>query len=155
MNRRFFIIIGFLTLVIYLAAFRADARFLKIISSQGTHKLKVEIARTVEERQVGLMGRKELPNGTGMLFVYEEENPKPVIWTRWMLIPIDIVFIGEDLRINYIKSDVEPCTARFDRGCNRYGSPIESIYVLELPGGFTMRYGIDQGDQIILPLGIQ
>ncbi|MFH0838090.1 MAG: DUF192 domain-containing protein [Patescibacteria group bacterium] len=156
MIRRFFIIIGFLVLVIYLAGFRTDGRFLKIITGQATHKLMVEVARTIEEKQLGLMGREELPDGTGMIFIYNEEGkPNPIIWMKGMLIPLDIVFVGKDLKINYIEKNVQPCRAKYDRQCNRYGSAAPSAYVLELPAGFTARYGIGLGDAIVLPSGIQ
>ncbi|MBU0706469.1 DUF192 domain-containing protein [Patescibacteria group bacterium] len=156
MIRRFFIIIGFLILVIYLAGFRTDGRFLKIVTGQVTHKLMVEVARAIEEKQLGLMGREELPDGTGMLFVYdEEEKPNPIIWMKGMLIPLDIVFIGKDLKINYIEENVQPCFAKYDRQCNLYGSAVPSAYVLELPAGFTARFGVNPADKIILPSGIQ
>lgn len=154
MIRCFFIIIGFLALVIYLAGFRSDARFLKIVSDQGTHKLKVEIVKTEEKKRTGLMRRESLPEDRGMLFVYDD-NSHPYIWMKNMLIHLDIVFIGWDLKINHIERDVQPCVAMDDNQCIRYKSSYPSTFVLELPAGFTMQYGIDQGDEIILPSGIQ
>ena len=154
MNRRYFILVGFLVFVICLVGFRGNVSFLKIHThGQGAHKIQVELAITDAEKHLGLMGRKELPDGTGMLFVYEE-NSNPIMWMKEMHIPLDIVFIGEDKMINYIEKSVEPCNARFDRQCNHYGSAIPSKYVLELPAGFTSKNGIDWRDNIVMPLGI-
>lgn len=154
MVRRFLIIFGFLALIIYFVGFRADSNVLLIYThDQGVHKIEVEIARTDEEKRKGLMGRSELPDGMGMLFLYEKDS-NPVMWMKDMLIPIDIVFIGDDLKINYIEMSAEPCIGKIDRQCNRYGSAIPSTYVLELPAGFSERHGIDWGDQVTLPSGL-
>ncbi len=154
MNRRFLIIVCFLAFVIYLVGFRDNVSFLKIHThAQGSYKVQIELAITDEEKRLGLMGREELPEGTGMLFVYEE-NSDPIMWMKNMTFPIDIVFIGEDKMINYIEKSAEPCNAKFDRQCNRYGSAFPSKYVLELPAGFTSKNGIDWRDQVVMPLGI-
>lgn len=154
MKYRFLIIIGFLGLVAYLAGFREPACTLKIITEEASHRLCVEIARTAEEKRVGLMGREELPEGAGMLFVYEDEKVIPVMWMKSMLIPLDMVFISEDLKISHIEKKVPPCTELFDARCPRYSPPIPVAYVLELPEGYTTRQGIQSGDRVVLPSGI-
>lgn len=153
MNRRFFAIIGFLALLIYFMGFQSDTSLLKIVSGKRIHELKVEIALTDEEKELGLMGRKSLADDAGMLFVYRE-NTKPIMWMKGMIIPIDIIFIGEDLKINFIRKSVDPCTAKFDNQCHRYGSSIQSVYVLEMSAGYTERNGIAEGDRVILPSGV-
>jgi uncharacterized membrane protein (UPF0127 family) len=70
------------------------------------HVLDVEIADTPAERERGLMGRRELPDGTGMLFIY----PEPDILNFWMkntLIPLSIAFFDEDrVLINILDMDL-------------------------------------------------
>jgi uncharacterized membrane protein (UPF0127 family) len=154
MNRRFLAIIGFLALLIYFMVFQSDTTLLKIVSEHETYKLQVEIVRTDEEKELGLMGRESLADDEGMLFVYGE-NRKPIIWMKNMLIPIDIIFIGEDLKISFIQKSVEPCTAEFDRQCHRYSSTRPSTYVLEVPAGYAERNDIVEGDKIILPSDVE
>ncbi len=153
MNRRFFAIVGFLALVIYFVGIQANIRFLRIMSDQGILKINVEVVKTPEGKQLGLMGREDLPNGTGMLFVYDEEGSNPVMWMKNMLIPIDMVFIGRDLKINHIAKNVMPCIADLDRHCERHGSAVPSNFVLEVPAGFTTQYGIEYGNGVIMPSG--
>lgn len=59
---------------------------------------KVKIAKTDEERIKGLQGVKSMPDDEGMLFVFDK--PQTVdFWMKDTLIPLDIVFINEDLTV--------------------------------------------------------
>ncbi len=93
---------------------------------------KVEVVRTPDEKAMGLMYRKTLPEGWGMLFVYD--NPSLLsFWMKNTLIPLDILFIGSDLRIKHIAADTPPCPPQSQ--CPTY-APSEPVhYVLELNGG--------------------
>jgi uncharacterized membrane protein (UPF0127 family) len=152
MNRRFFLVIGFLALTIYFVGFRNNFHTLKIISGDQTTRIHFEVAQTEEEKLLGLMGRSYLPEGHGMLFIYDAQD-YPVMWMKDMLFPLDIVFIGADLKINIIQREVPPCEAHLVRLCDRYGSEEPSLYVLELPARYAEKKGFEKGDQVILPLG--
>jgi hypothetical protein len=105
--------------------------------------IEVELATTPEEWSTGLMHRKELPEGHGMLFVYD----RPSILSFWMkntLIPLDILFIGSDFRIKMISENTPPCPA--DTDCPSYTSLEPVPYVLELKGGTVARQKISVGD---------
>lgn len=148
--------IGFAAVFIFmllLAGCGNGSLYLTIVSEQGSRDIQVEVAKTDEERRVGLMGREELPDHTGVLFVYGEAS-KPVMWMKNMLIPIDIVFIGGDGEINHIERSVPPCESEGDGQCDRYSSASPSSWVLELPAGYTMRNGIKRGDKVLLPSGV-
>lgn len=109
--------------------------------------LEVELARTDEEKRVGLMNREELEDGMGMLFVYDA----PQIASFWMkntLIPLDIIFIASDLTIQHISYNVQPCIQ--NAKCPSYRSPDLIQYVLEVPAGFSMRKKITKGDLLEL-----
>ncbi|WP_240359431.1 DUF192 domain-containing protein [Pyxidicoccus trucidator] len=101
----------------------------------GVHRVEVEIAATPESRTRGLMWRKELADGKGMLFLFPEEEVQG-FWMRNTLIPLDMLFIGTDLRIVGIVSRAVPRTLQ----SRSVGLP--SQYVLEVPGGWTEQKGI-------------
>lgn len=115
----------------------------------GRVEARVEVAKSEDEKHEGLMGRTELADGTGMLFIYGAEV-NPTMWMKNMLIPLDMVFIGEDLKINHIEENVNPCNLTDDKGCARYQSPVASSLVLELPAGYAKSNSIVVGDSVEL-----
>jgi uncharacterized protein len=105
---------------------------------------RVELARTEEERERGLMYRDHLAPDAGMLFLFE----RPSLLTFWMkntLIPLDMIFIGQDRRIAGIVAEAEPQTLTPRR--------VEALsqYVLEIGGGLAARLGIAAGQRVDLP----
>ncbi len=104
-------------------------------------RVRVEVARTAEERRLGLMHRQGLDKGSGMVFIFEE----PRIQTFWMkntLIPLDMIFIGADLEVvgvveNTTPGSLAPCAV---------DEP--SQYVLEVEAGFAERHGIGAGTSV-------
>jgi uncharacterized membrane protein (UPF0127 family) len=100
--------------------------------------VKAEIASTDEERGQGLMFRKSLADGEGMLFVYERDQVLS-FWMKNTLIPLSIAFIASDGRIIDIR-DMYP---------NDESSVVSNRsvrYALEVPQGWFSRAGIHQGD---------
>jgi uncharacterized membrane protein (UPF0127 family) len=104
-------------------------------------RVKVELARTPEEKATGLMYRDKLEKGTGMLFLFEEESVQS-FWMKNTLIPLDMIFIGSDLRIAGIVENAEPLTLT----PRRVEEP--SQYVLEVEGGFCSAFGIKPGMKV-------
>lgn len=91
---------------------------------------EVEIADTLAKRQMGLMNRTELPEGTGMLFVFE----KPGIHHFWMkdtLIPLDIIWLDADYNV-ISKITAPPCESD---PCPKFGPEAPAHFVLEVAGG--------------------
>ena len=104
--------------------------------------VKVEVVKTPETRAQGLSDRKILPDGTGMLFVFDEPAQYG-FWMKDMNFAIDIVWIDERLRVIGIEKRVSPDTFP------QIFHPNQAVkYVLELPAGFTENRGIDI-DQVI------
>jgi uncharacterized membrane protein (UPF0127 family) len=103
--------------------------------------IRAEIARTDDERARGLMNRKELPDGEGMLFVFDRDQILS-FWMKDTLIPLSIAYISSDGRILEIH-DMKP----------RDLSPIRSNrslrYALEVPQGWFSRTGIALGDRVL------
>lgn len=116
-----------------------------LITQRGdVYELKVEIADKMRQRQKGLMFRRRLDVGRGMLFVYS----KPVIPNFWMkntLIPLDMIFIGADLKVKYIHEKVPPCKTEI---CQTYSPNALVQYVLEVPGGYSYLFKIKPGDRL-------
>ncbi|MDE2007700.1 MAG: DUF192 domain-containing protein [Rhodospirillales bacterium] len=118
---------------------------LTIVTADGkSHLFHVEIARTPEEQITGLMFRKQVAPDGGMLFVW----PQPIVSRMWMkntLVPLDMVFIAADGRIDSIAEDTVP------RSLRTRASHGKVIATLELAGGTTQRLGITVGDKVTLP----
>ncbi|MGM5485345.1 MAG: DUF192 domain-containing protein [Nanobdellota archaeon] len=91
-------------------------------------RIEVEIADTPEEREKGLMHREELCDDCGMLFIFREEKERS-FWMKDTKLPLDIIFIGEDKRINEIHH-AEPCKKD---PCRTYEG--KAKYVLETNKG--------------------
>lgn len=121
-----------------------DRTTLEIETADGTrHRLAVLVARTTDERTHGLMEVPELPDGTGMWFVYEEDRTGG-FWMKNTLVPLDIAYVQADGRIGDIER-MTPCTTD---PCPTY--PPEGSYrtALEVPAGWFEEQGIEVGDEV-------
>ncbi|MDR2445743.1 MAG: DUF192 domain-containing protein [Treponema sp.] len=105
-----------------------------------TVPISVEIAATEEERGKGLMFRKELEDGEGMIFLFEKDQIMS-FWMKNTLVPLSIAFILSDGRIAEIR-DMEPqslAAVNSERSCR---------YALEAPQGWFDRAGVGAGDRV-------
>lgn len=119
---------------------RADFRW-----QGGQARFAVEIADDDAERAQGLMFRERLPASAGMLFVYD--RPQAVaFWMKNTLIPLDMVFIGADGRVNGVHAEAVPGDLTAIPG------PPETLMVLEIQGGLADRLGIAEGAEMRHPL---
>src|SRR5204863_7150443 len=84
---------------------------LEIVSKSGVHTFAVEMAVTPEEQARGLMFRRSLPEGQGMLFDFKREQELS-FWMKNTLISLDMIFIRADGRILRIAENTEPLSAR-------------------------------------------
>lgn len=110
---------------------------------QGGGELTVELARTGQDRNRGLMGREELPGDRGMLFVFPADT-QAAFWMKDTLIPLSIAFIGEDGTVLDIQ-DMEPLTTE------THHSPQTYRYALEVNQGWFQENGIAVGDRAEIP----
>jgi hypothetical protein len=92
------------------------------------------VAATPLARMRGLLGRRTLPSGQGILL-----RPAASIHTFFMRFSIDAVFLDDGLRVVGISDDVRPWRAAAKRGAHS---------VLELPAGESARRGLAVGDQL-------
>ncbi len=119
----------------------APARVVVETSSGARPAVAVEIARTDAERRRGLMGRERLAPDAGMLFVFDETSEHG-FWMKNTLIPLDMIFIGEDGRVVGIVERAEPRSLEL----RTVGAP--SRYVLEVNGGWASAHGVRTGDLV-------
>jgi uncharacterized membrane protein (UPF0127 family) len=118
---------------------------LEIATKTGVHVFSVEMATTEEERQQGLMYRKELPDGKGMLFDFSPEQ-QISMWMKNTYISLDMIFIRADGRILRIAENTEPMSMKI------ISSGGLAKGVLEVIAGTAQKYGIAPGDRVAHPL---
>ena len=121
----------------------AGLQTLEIASKTGVHAFSVEIADTDAEREKGLMFRKELPEGRGMLFDFHREQ-EVGFWMENTYIPLDMIFIRGDGRILRIAENTEPLSTRIIPS----GGPVRAV--LEVIGGTARKFGIAPGDRVAI-----
>jgi uncharacterized membrane protein (UPF0127 family) len=124
-----------------LPAVTAGVETLEIASSTGVHPFAVEIAQNEEERAKGLMFRKEMPEGKGMLFDFKVEQPV-AFWMKNTYVSLDMIFIKADGRILSIAENTEPLS---ERGVPS-GGPVRGV--LEVVAGTAKKLGIKPGDRV-------
>jgi len=110
----------------------------------GDHNFNIELATTDQERAIGLMFRRSLPENAGMLFLYDEPQPA-AMWMKNTFIPLDMVFISPDGTVHRIESNAEP----FSLAVIPSDGPIAGV--LELNGGEADKIGLKRGDKVLYP----
>jgi len=119
----------------------AEQATIEIVSASGVHAFAVELATNDAERERGLMFRKELPDGQGMLFDFQRDQPV-AFWMHNTYIPLDMMFIRSDGRIMRIEENAKPESDDLIPS----GSPVRAV--LEVIGGSSRRLGIKAGDRV-------
>jgi uncharacterized membrane protein (UPF0127 family) len=114
---------------------------IEIVSASGVHAFSVELATTDAEREKGLMFRKELPEGQGMLFDFERDQPV-AFWMHNTLISLDMLFIRSDGRIARIAENAKPESDDLIPS----GTPVRGV--LEVIAGTARQMGIKPGDRV-------
>jgi uncharacterized protein len=145
---RFLQSVGLLFLGLFIAAGPAQAAgqsTLEIATRSGVHPFSVELATTEAEREKGLMFRKELPEGQGMLFDFHREQ-EVGFWMQNTYIPLDMIFIKADGRILRIAENAKPMSTDVIPS----NGPVR--FVLEVIAGTARKMGIAPGDRVASPL---
>jgi hypothetical protein len=135
--------VGFL--VVAAPAWPAGEQTVEIATKTGVHAFSVEIAANDAEREKGLMFRKELPEGHGMLFDFQREQ-EVGFWMQNTYISLDMIFIRGDGRILRIAENTEPLSTRIIPS----NGPVRAV--LEVSAGTVRKYGIAPGDRVASPI---
>jgi uncharacterized protein len=104
----------------------------------GSPRLNVELARSEPEKERGLMFRTKMPDDQGMLFSWNNEEPR-TFWMHNTCIPLDMMFIAHDGAITGILEQV-PTLNDEPRGV-----PCPAAYVLEVNAGWSRSHGVKSG----------
>lgn len=128
---------------------RSDAALIRTAGDKAL-SFQIEVADTPELRAQGLMFRRNLPAGQGMLFVYPE--PQPVsFWMRNTLIPLDLIFFDETGVIRHIHRNARPLDETPIPGAAVGDPQPDRLMVLEIAGGEAARLGLAAGQQLAHP----
>lgn len=106
--------------------------------------IQVDIAASQYERRRGLMGREHLGSREGMLFIFPALSMSP-FWMENTPLSLDMVFIGDDLKVAEIAADATPFSRELIRPAHPYR------YVLEIRGGTAKEIGLQPGDRVTIP----
>ena len=107
----------------------------------GSTSVEAEVADEIDERTIGLMGRENLAEGKGMLFVFREPQAMG-FWMKNTLIPLSIAYINAAGVIREIH-DMQPHDETPARSAFR-----DLLYALEVPQGWFQKNKILPGDRI-------
>ena len=124
--------------------FAAGSGTLVLKTDSGDHSFNIEVATTDQERALGLMFRRSLPENGGMLFLYDRPQPA-AMWMKNTLIPLDMIFIAADGKVHRIEQNAEPLSTALIPS----EGPI--VGVLELNGGEAAKIGLKRGDKVLYP----
>ena len=103
--------------------------------------LQVEVAATLEERRRGLSGRREVPNGTGMLFVFPDQAQR-TFWMKDTPTALSLAFLDLDGLVTQME-DMAPLSE------TPHTSRDPAEYVLEVPRGWFQEMAIEVGDRVV------
>lgn len=112
----------------------------------GVDTVLAEVASTPEERAEGLMYRDDVPDGTGMLFVFTDNRPR-AFWMANTYVPLDIAYMDPSYRIVDIIA-MEPLVT------DSYPSDAPAMFALEVRQGWFAERGIGVGSQAQIVFGI-
>ena len=108
--------------------------------SAGMNVIDAQLALTPEQRQIGLMLRRDMPQHEGMLFIFEQPS-KQCFWMKNTLLPLTAAFVADDGTIINL-ADMKP--QNLDSHCST--QPVR--YVLEMNQGWFAKKGIKAGSKL-------
>ena len=112
----------------------------RIQLSAGMHLISAQVAQTPEQRQIGLMHRRQMPDTEGMLFVFEQPATQ-CFWMKNTWLPLTAAFVADDGRVVNL-ADMQPQTT--DSHCS--AEPVR--FVLEMNQGWFAKRGVKAGSRL-------
>ncbi|MFY9692590.1 MAG: DUF192 domain-containing protein [Xanthobacteraceae bacterium] len=114
---------------------------IEIVTSSGVHAFSVELATTEADRARGLMYRKSLPEGHGMLFDFQTDQ-QVQFWMRNTYVSLDMIFIRGDGRVLNIAQNATPQSDTLIPSAG----PVRGV--LEVIAGTARKLHIAPGDRV-------
>lgn len=121
-----------------------DNTALVIVKQNGKVSYNVEIARTREQLEAGLMYRTKFPSDRAMLFIFPDQH----IITMWMAntpLPLDMIFLDEKGIIVSVAKNTIPYSTKI------VSSHVAAAFTIELNAGEAKKNGIATGQKVIHP----
>ena len=118
----------------------AQMNLQRVALSAGMHQISAQVALTPEQREIGLMFRKDMPQHEGMIFVFDQPS-KRCFWMKNTLLPLTAAFVADDGTIVNLV-DMKPQS--LDPHCS--DKPVR--YVLEMNQGWFAKKGIKAGSKL-------
>lgn len=112
----------------------------------GGKRYYLQIADDPQERRQGLMFVESMPDNEGMLFIFRSMEPR-AFWMLNTRIPLDILYLDDELRIVAWSLNTPPCRTR---NCPNYPSGRPAQYVLEVNAGEMEALGVAIGDLVMV-----
>ena len=141
MFKRFFALLALsAALPAFVHAQEAQSNLPRTRLTAGMYQIEAQVAQTPEQRQIGLMFRKEMPQAEGMIFVFEQPATQ-CFWMKNTVLPLTAAFVADDGRIVNL-ADMQPMTE--DSHCSK--EPVR--YVLEMNQGWFARKNIKEGSRL-------
>ncbi|NJX16531.1 DUF192 domain-containing protein [Tamlana crocina] len=106
-----------------------------------TVTLDIEIADTEFDRETGLMYRSSMKNSQGMLFVFDNEQPR-FFYMKNTQMPLDLIYVSADKKIVNFQKNAKP----FDESSLPSNQPAQ--YVLEVNAGLADTWNLHLGDSL-------
>lgn len=145
MKKYLIILVTAFVLFFLLFYFPNNSKTIKSVQIAGQN-IKVELSLTPEQHQQGLSGKSSLKEDEGMLFVFKDLGNYS-FWMKDMNFPIDMIWIGEDLKVIYIKKDAKP--ESYPQSFGPDISDKNTKYVLEVVSGFSDKNNLKVGDSVL------
>ena len=115
----------------------------RIPLSAGMHLIDAQVAQTPQQREIGLMHRRDMPATEGMLFVFEQPATQ-CFWMKNTLLPLTAAFVADDGRVVNL-ADMKPQT--LESHCS--AEPVR--FVLEMNVGWFAKRGVKAGSHLSGP----
>jgi uncharacterized membrane protein (UPF0127 family) len=130
-----------------------DGNKMTTVTFEDGTTVRCEVADTPAKQRAGMTIYDSVEEHQGMLFVYPEVQEFTSFWMpARMKFRIDIIFLGEDKRINTIHRNVPICESNSEIDCPSYISRQPTKYVLEVKAGFSDKRGLKINDTVSFDL---
>jgi uncharacterized membrane protein (UPF0127 family) len=139
MKRNYFLSVVLAVLVL-LGCVHTYAQMPEVVLAIGEHKITAEVARTEDDRALGLMNRRMLPEARGMLFVFPSAEYH-AMWMKNTYVPLSVAFIDAKGVIINIE-DMQPHTE------DSHAAARPAKYALEMNRGWFKKRGLNPGARI-------